>query len=334
MDALSQGCCRERFGDGFHRRQQRRRMVMSIVLAAVVAPGLTAGRADELRPVLHLRAADKVGLRDLAGPHVTVAYSGSQLGPDLGDPDRAQMLGRLAWGFEGRRDSQLFLAQGANDELRIKGALTLAAVVQVDELPSNKAAIISKWQLIDIGRAFELGVGQGGCIYFHVSASGMWDENAAEIVADRPVKLGVPYLVAGAFEPGQRLEVYINGIRANEEPLGRPVPQAICNVPTPVLVGSRPGMRGMFGLTGKICDVWIFDRALTAGQLRRLTRDAGVTSEVEPVPADPQPPYDLNAIRDDVRRWYGRLQDPDGPYGAYRMRPKSPPDLYASADVA
>jgi hypothetical protein len=234
--------------------------------------------------------------------------------------------------FDAKSSSRVFLGQGADNELRITGALTLAAVVQVDRAPANKAAVISKWQLIDGGRAYELGVGPDLCIYFHVSASGKWDGRAAEVMADRPLKIGVPYLLAGVFEPKRQLNVYINGVRANEEPSPRPVPKAIFNTVTPVIVGARPGSG--VGLTGRISDVWFFDRVLSCRRLEQLTRAAGVTSQVEPAPPLPNPPYDLSAIRNDVRAWYRQLHAPGKPYGAYRLNLMVQPDLYASADVA
>lgn len=284
--------------------------------------------------VLHIRAWSDAGLKDLAGPVRSKAILGRQVGADPADPSPSRMLDRAAWGFDARKGTRIFLGQGAGNELRIKGALTVAAVVRIDKLPANRAAVISKWQLIDVGRAYELGIAGGGSIYFHVSASGKWDERAAMVTADRPVKTGIPYLLAGVFEPGKRLEVHINGVPANEEPTSRRIPESVFDSPTPVLIGTRPGTRGSAGLTGRIGEVWIFDRALSASQLRRLTGSAGVTSEVEPVPPDLDPPYDLNVIRDEVRKWYRGLQMSGGPYGAYRMRAKSPADLYASADVA
>ncbi len=310
-----------------------RQVAVVTLLAATLTPRWPA-RADEIQSVVHLRAWSDAVLKDLSGPRRTKAFPGWELGRDPADPTRARLLDRPAWGFEARTESLIFLGQGAENELQIKGPLTLAAVVQIDRPPVDKAAIISKWQLIKGGRSYELGVGPNRRCYFHVSASGNWDARAAEVVADRPVKTGVAYLLAGVFEPAKRLEVHINGVRANEEPPARAVPTAIYNTVTPVLIGARPGSERSAGLTGRISEVWIFDRALTAEQLVRLTRAARVTSKVEPPPPVPKPPYDLAAIRDEVRGWYRGLQSPGQPYGAYRLSPSVAPDLYASADVA
>ncbi|MBN1344593.1 MAG: LamG domain-containing protein [Phycisphaerae bacterium] len=290
--------------------------------------------ADEPRPKLHLRAGAETPLKDLAGPHKTEAYLGQQVGSDTADPTRTRLLDQPAWAFDASRDTRIFLGQGAGNELQISGALTVAAVLQVDQAPSGKSAIVSKWQLVDGGRSYELGVGADLCLYFHVSASGKWDRDAAEIQGERPLKIGVPYLVAGVFDPDSRLEVSINGILATENPSPRPVPKALFKAVTPTLVGTRPGSPVAQGFTGKISEVWIFDRALSEGDLKRLTRDAGVTTPVEPLPPVPKPPYDLQSIRNDVREWYAGLQAPGKPYGAYRLSPSVPPDLYASADVA
>ncbi len=303
----------------------------SVVL---VLAGDRATWADEPTPRAHLRAWSDAALKKLAGPQGTSAFLGTLLGPDPADPTRTRLLGRPAWGLNGRKGTHVFLGQGPNKELRITGPLTLAAVVQVDAPPANKAAILSKWQLINGGRAYELGVGADLYIYFHVSASGKWDASAAEVMADRPIKPGVPYVLAGVFEPGRQLGVYINGVRADQSALGRPVPRAVFDTVTPALIGARPGGVGTSGLTGKISEVWVFDRALTPGQLEDLTRRTEVTSKVEPIPPMPQPPHDLEAVRDGVREWYRRLQAPDQPYGAYRLNPGIQPDLYASADVA
>ncbi len=319
--------------NALRKRRGRGVGVVMIWLAAGWACGVTAG-ATEPAPVFHLRARSDGLLKDLAAPPATEPYLGRQPVPDAADPVGCQLLDRPAWQFDAKRDARIFLGQGAKDELRIKGALTLAAVVQVDRVPKNKAAIFSKWQLIDGGRAFELGVGVDLYLYAHVSASGVWDARAVEVMADRPLRTGVPYLLAVVFEPGRRLDVYINGIRANERPPSRPVPKSIYDAVTPILLGTRPGGKGTFALTGRISEVWIFDRALEADQLARMTRSADVTSRVEPVPPSPKPPYDLGAVRREVRTWYRTLQAPGQPYGAYRMTPQVGPDMYASADVA
>ncbi len=310
----------------------------SAIIAAfmVSAAGLQGARAasDEPNLVLHLQAWSKTPLRDLAGPPATEALLGAQLHPDASDPRPARLLGRAAWGFQGGRNSQLFLGLGAEHELDIAGAVTVAVVLQVDEPPSGKTAVVSKWQLINLGRSFELGIGRDLYPHFHISSSGMWDAEAAEIVGDRPIKAGEPYLLAGVFEPGRRLDVYVNGVRSNEEPPARPIPKKMYVSPTPVLVGVRPGSRPGSGLTGRVSEVLIYNRALAQGEIERLARRAGITSEVPPVPPAPEPPYRLEAIRDATRAWYRKLQAPEAPYGAYRLKPTSKPDLYASADIA
>ncbi len=305
-----------------------------VMVALLGALAVTPAGADDLRSVLHLRAWADQPLRDLSGPSRTEGYLGMKVDSDPAEPGRVKLLNRSAWQFDTRRNTRIYLGQGEDRELRITGPITLAAVVAVDEFPASKAAVISKWQLIDGGRAYELGVGADRGLYFHVSASGKWPLYGAEIVGERRLEPGVPYLIAGSFDPGRRMEVSINGVRANEAPLTRGVPRGIFDTTTPVLIGSRPGGGHGSGLTGRVGEVWIFNKALTLGQLERLTRRADVTSEVKPLPPVPKPPYDLDAVRDAVRGWYRSLQAPDHPYGAYRLNPKVQPDLYASADIA
>lgn len=308
--------------------------IMAALLAATTCLPAAHAASDEPNLVLHLQAWSKTPLRDLAGPPTTEALLGAQLHTDVSDPKPAMLLGRAAWAFRGSHNSQLFLGRGADHELDIAGPLTVAAVVQLDETPTTKTAVVSKWQLINLGRSFELGIGPDLHPHFHVSTSGMWDHEAAEIVGDRPIKLGEPYLMAGVFEPGRQLNVYVNGVRSNEQPPARPIPKKIYVSPTPVVVGTRPGSRAGSGLTGRINEIWIYNRALSERDLERLTRRADITSEVPPIPPAPKPPYRLEQLRDATRAWYRKLQTPDAQYGAYRLRPKAKPDLYASADIA
>ncbi|MBN1442982.1 MAG: LamG domain-containing protein [Planctomycetes bacterium] len=234
--------------------------------------------------------------------------------------------------FERARASRIDLGQGEGGRFRLASAFTLGALIQLEARPEAKTAIISKWRLAAGGRSYELGVTPSSRLFFTVSASGSWPERARELLSTRALKAGVPYAVAAVYEPGRRMALHVNGIASGELTDG--VPERAFDSQAPLIIGSRDGLEKECALDGLIARVTIDARALTEDDVRAEAARLGCDQPPELELPALKPPYDLDAVREKVRAWYGALQAPGEPYGAYRLTPRSPPDLYASADIA
>jgi len=234
--------------------------------------------------------------------------------------------------FERERGTLLDLGQGEGGALRMRGALSLVAVVRMDAVPPGKVSLISKWRLTRGGRSFELGLTASRQLFFTISASGTWPERARELLSTRQLEPGEIYLVAATFEPDASMALYVNGAESGR--IADRIPGEVFDSETPVLLGNRPGAEDACAFDGIIGGAWFHPSAPGAEALARAAAELGLDRPPPPELELLEPPYDLDAVRERTRDWYRRLQAPGEPYGAYRMRPGSPPDLYASADVA
>ena len=81
----------------------------------------------------------------------------ASLGADS-PPAAAAFRDGLAARFERAQAAFLSLGQGAEGSLRLEGAFTLAAVVQIGKEAPGKVSLISKWRLSRGGRSYELGI--------------------------------------------------------------------------------------------------------------------------------------------------------------------------------
>jgi len=238
-----------------------------------------------------------------------------RLGPPDGSPGR-----RPEWiGVAGRRglffdEDQAAVATFAPEVLpRIEGAVTLTARVRIDRLPREKAGIVGRWRLAAGGRSFELGVLPGGHLFFTASASGSWPREAREIRSPEPVPVGELLELGFAFAPAKSMQLLVNGEVVRVTGLG--VPGRLFAAELPIHLGCRAGGKHH-----------AFHGAITG--LRIVEGAQPMTSPL------PGPPWKLDEVREEARRWYATLRDAARPYGAYSLRPGQAPDLYASADLA
>ena len=185
------------------------------------------------------------------------------------------------------RHTRIDLGQGKGDCLRLKGAFTLASIVQLAEAPSDKTPIISKWHCVTGGRAYELGVMPDRRVFFGVSASGVYDRKARELFSWHRFKVGQPYAVVAVFRPGRRMAVYINGVLSGS--LGRRIPTSVFDSPAPVLVGNRPGTSGRLAFNGLIGGVWVYAKSLSKETIVASAKDQGLTERPEYEYADGRP---------------------------------------------
>ena len=219
--------------------------------------------------------------------------------------------------FDGKRLTRVDLGQGRDECLRLRGALTLATVVQLTQLPRTKTPFVSKWNTGANGRSYEIGVTPARKVFFAISASGKYDSQAREVYSALMLRLGVPYTVVGVYEPGRRMAVYINGVLSGR--LGSRIPKTIFDSPTPVLLGNRPGNERGCGLDGLLAGAWIYSAALRPDVISAWTKELGLT---EP-PESEFPEHELlppvRAItRGPKHHWFGyydKLElDPTGRY--------------------
>jgi hypothetical protein len=237
--------------------------------------------------------------------------------------------------FEFGQADRYSLGQGPDNVLCLDGPFTLSAVVQVGEQEVYKAAIVSKWKLAAGGRSYELGITRQRDLFFTVSGSGSWDEQARQVVSDHLLKVDTPYLVTAIYQPGERMALFINGIESGI--VTTAVPESIFDSKTPVCLGERAG-GNKCELNGSIQQVRFYSEALRKKQIAARAKALNLTHKPEPLPFADAPhlpePYDLDRLRDVIREWYTELHEPGKPYGAYRLTKDRPADMYASADLA
>ncbi len=171
------------------------------------------------------------------------------------------------------------LGQGKDGCLRLRGALTLAVVVQLEAVPKAKTPFVSKWHCRKDGRSYELGVRPDRRVFFAVSESGVYDTKARELATDCLLKVGVPYSVVGVFEPGKWMMVYVNGTSAGL--LRSHVPKAVFDSETPVLLGNRPGAESECGFDGLLAGAWFHASAAKAKDVKHWTKELNLTDPPE-----------------------------------------------------
>jgi len=177
------------------------------------------------------------------------------------------------------KQTRVDLGQGEDDRLRIRGALTLAAVVQLADVPHTKTPFISKWHCRTDGRSYELGVQPDRRVFFAISESGVYDEKARELFTDRKLRVGVPYHVVGVFEPGKRMNVRINGVDSGT--LRSRVPKTVFDSETPVLLGNRPGSEPGSAFDGILAGAWVYSSALSKETVMEQSKEMGLTAPPE-----------------------------------------------------
>ncbi len=162
--------------------------------------------------------------------------------------------------------------------LRQTGPFSLAVVVQLSAEPEEKLPILSKWHCIEGGRSYELGVMPDRRVYLAISGSGTYDRHAKEVFSSRVVDVGRPYAVAGVFEPGERMAIFLNGFPSGL--LRTDVPASIHDNATPVLLGARPP-RGLH-VDALLAGLWVFDRALDRDAVAAWSESQGLTEDPGP----------------------------------------------------
>lgn len=162
---------------------------------------------------------------------------------------------------------------GNGPTLHLTGSMTIAAWIFVTGAPAggDDAAIVSKRQSTS-GFQLDTTIDRGPrTIGFKLQ-----DPSDAPMIryGQTPVSEGVWHHVVGVYDATQRtMDVYLDGAADNGELLGQ-VAGAQNDPVASVTLGSRSGSPGGYNFNGVIDEVMIFDRALTATEVRALHRAA------------------------------------------------------------
>jgi hypothetical protein len=153
---------------------------------------------------------------------------------------------------------------GNPSSLRLTGSMTLSAWINISENPWDDGAIVGKlqrsgWQL---KTSPDTGVR---------TAALQISSNGADSIQRYSSTVLVPntwYHLAGVYDAAARtLNVYVNGNLANGV-LSGTVPAAQADAPFNVNIGQRTGYPGTFNFRGRIDEVHVFNRALSAAEVR------------------------------------------------------------------
>ena len=241
-------------------------------------------------------AARAVTVANTAPPATTGLVAGyafdASAGTTAADASTSGISGTLAngAGWAGGKYGNAVALAGDDDvvslgnptALRLTGSTTISAWINSAAFPADDAAVVSKrgtggFQLdttIDTGPrviGFKLTTGTGGSM-FRYGATAM--------------QANTWYHIAGVYDATARtMHVYLNGVLDDGQLQGT-VAADQQDSPQNVLIGQRPGWAG-FGFNGRIDDVRIYNRALTAAEVQtdlgRALGSAGSSDTVPPV---------------------------------------------------
>ena len=188
----------------------------------------------------------------------------------FGSPDGAMK-------FPGNMDDYIDL--GNPPQLQITGAMTLAAWARIDDYETN-GRIVAK-QLGGANKCWSLNV--EGEKYGRVGAFHIAENNNDLILGTTQDRLEFEpdewFHIAGVYDPGKSVSIYINGELDNA--VTENVPDTQFNNDANVNIGRRQDCCPM---NGSIDDVIIWSRALSADEIRQAMGQGGpFATAVEPV---------------------------------------------------
>jgi hypothetical protein len=214
-----------------------------------------------------------------------------------------------------------------------RGAFTVRIVFQLPQLPQGKSPLVSKWKMVRDGRSFELGVFPSGDLFFDVSPTGVWDSFGRELISNCFLEANQTYCLAALFEPGRRMQLFVNGHLVGE--LKRSVPEQVFAAETPLWLGAQPP--GGRHIDAFVSQVMVDSRAFGSKELNDWAKQL----QLDEPPRKIESPLrhgrlDLPRVRQQVMEYCAQLQVDGEPYGVLRERRRSdaPTGLYPSADVA
>ncbi len=148
--------------------------------------------------------------------------------------------------------------------LRLTGSMTLSAWINISANPFDDGAIVAKlgpagWQL---KTSPDTGV-RTAAIQISSNGSDAIQRYSATVLATNTW-----YHIAGVYDAAARsLNIYVNGVLDNGVLAGT-VPAAQFNTTYNVNIAQRTGMPGTFNFRGRLDEVHIFNRALSASEIQ------------------------------------------------------------------
>jgi uncharacterized repeat protein (TIGR01451 family) len=161
-------------------------------------------------------------------------------------------------------DGTSYVDLGNPVPLQLTGSMTLSAWINISANPGDDGAIVAKlggagWQLKtspDTGP-------RTAAIQISSNGSDAIQRYSASVLTS-----GNWYHLAGVYDAAaQTLEIYVNGALDNGA-LSGTVPAAQFDAPFNVNIAQRTGLPGNFNFLGRIDEVHIFNRALTASEIQ------------------------------------------------------------------
>ena len=198
----------------------------------------------------------------------------------------ATLLGGAGWGV-GKNGSALSLNGssfqyadlGDPASLRLTGSMTISAWIHSTAFPGDDAAVVSRRG--SVGFQLDTTTDRGPrAIGFKLTNSAGADMMRYGATA---MQLGAWYHIAGVYNASTAtMDVYLNG-QLDNGPLVGTITNAQQNSPQDVNIGTRPA--GGYGFIGRIDDVRIYDRALTAAEIQGdMTTALGGAPPTDPTP--------------------------------------------------
>jgi glucose/arabinose dehydrogenase/PKD repeat protein len=153
---------------------------------------------------------------------------------------------------------------GNPTSLKLTGSMTLSAWINISANPFDDAAIVAKlgtagWQLKtspDTGKRTAA---------IQISSNG---SNSIQRYSATPLATNVWHHIAGVYDAVARtLNIYVNGVLDNGL-LSGTVPAAQVDANFNANIGQRTGMPGTYNFQGRIDEVHVFNRALSASEIQ------------------------------------------------------------------
>jgi glucose/arabinose dehydrogenase len=183
-----------------------------------------------------------------------------------------------ALNFDGVND---YVDLGNPTSLKLTGSMTLSAWISSAAFPADDAAVISKRTSSNSGYQLDTTIDNGPrTIGFKLTGSGGNDMIRYGATA---MQAGAWYHVAGVYDATNKtMHVYLNGV-LNDGTLSGTVTSSQKNSAANVNIGQRAG--GGFSVNGKIDEVRIYNRALTAAEIQTdMTTSLGGSSTPDSTP--------------------------------------------------
>ncbi|MFC1848624.1 LamG-like jellyroll fold domain-containing protein [candidate division CSSED10-310 bacterium] len=219
------------------------------------------------------------------GNHGTV--NGATLTTDrFGEPDSAYL-------FDGSND---YIDSGNDTSIRINGPFTMAAWIEVNTFSDKNQGIIAKWSGVSPvnQRAYalilenQMVAANSVCVNtlgMGISSNGECTHGGSSVcnivAADTVIPNPTWYHIVGVYEPGTAITLYLNG--QQNVIYTDTIVASIHDAATNLIIGSQYDLGSSnYFFDGKIDDVRIYHRALSASEIQQLVADSTCQLQISP----------------------------------------------------